>query len=144
MAGIFFTKVLPKLMKPGWSAAGFLSQSKWIFAPIFKWIASTPDVLNIVNLMNIWGLVFIGLGLIVGAFTRTASVAGILLVLLYYFCNPPFAGLYYSIPMEGNYLVINKNLVEVAGLILIAVTYSGRYLGFDRLIHKWISQKKAA
>ena len=73
-------------------------------------------------------------------FTRVASYAGLLLILLYYFCNPPFVGLFYSIPMEGSYMIVNKNLVEAAALLVIAVTGSGKYWGLDRLISKWLKK----
>ncbi len=136
----FLYEGIAKLMKSDWSAVGFLSQSKWIFSGLFKWIAANPTVLNVVNQMNIYGLILIGLGLIMGCFTRIASYAGILLILLYYFCNPPFAGLFYSIPMEGSYLIVNKNLVEAAGLLVVAVTGTGKYLGLDRLISKWFKK----
>jgi thiosulfate dehydrogenase [quinone] large subunit len=44
-------------------------------------------------------------------------------------------GYYYSIPAEGSYLVVNKNLVEAAALAVILVTGSGLAFGFDRIIH---------
>ena len=134
----FLYEGLAKLLKGNWSAAGYLSQSKWIFAPIFQWMADTPEVLSVVNQLNIWGLILIGLALMLGAFTRLASFAGILLILLYYFANPPFLGLYYSIPMEGNYLIVNKNLVEAAALFVVAVTGSGKFAGLDRLFTKML------
>jgi thiosulfate dehydrogenase [quinone] large subunit len=136
----FLYEGVAKMMKGSWSAIGFLSQSKWILAPMFKWIAANPTVLNIVNLMNIYGLIAIGLGLIMGCFTRIASYSGVLLILLYFFCNPPFVGLFYSIPMEGSYMMVNKNLVEAAALLVIAVTGSGKYLGLDHLISKWLKK----
>ena len=117
---------MAKLLKPGWSAAMFLTESKWIFAGIFKWMAANPTILTIVDQMNIWGLILIGLGLILGFWTRIASFAGMFLILLYYVCNPPLVGLYYSIPSEGNYLLINKNLVELAALIVISLLCSVR------------------
>ena len=46
---------------------------------------------------------------------RSPAPSGILLILLFYLCNPPFVGYFYSIPTEGSYLIVNKNLVEVAG-----------------------------
>ena len=36
----FLYEGVAKLMKGNWSSAGFLLQSKWIFAGIFKWMAS--------------------------------------------------------------------------------------------------------
>jgi thiosulfate dehydrogenase [quinone] large subunit len=137
----FLYEGVAKLIKGNWSAAGYLLQSKWIFAGVFKWMAGSPGLLNVVNLMNIWGLIAIGLALIVGCLTRIAAVAGMLLILLYYVCNPPLAGLYYSIAMEGNYLIVNKNLVEMAALFVVAVISTGQYAGIDRILHKWLKKK---
>ena len=132
----FLYEGVAKFMKPAWSASGYLMQSRGILEGVFKWIADTPGVLSIVNQMNIWGLMAVGLGLILGCFTRLAALAGIALILLYYVCNPLFVGFYYSIPMEGNYLIVNKNLVELAALVVIMVTTTGRYAGLDRILHK--------
>jgi thiosulfate dehydrogenase (quinone) large subunit len=92
-------------------------------------------VLANVNLLNKWGLTAIGLGLILGCFTRLAAASGLLVILLFYLCNPPFVGYFYSIPTEGSYLIVNKNLVELAALAVILVTNSGRAAGLDRIIH---------
>ena len=131
----FLYEGIAKLMKPGWSAAGFLLQSRGPFADLFHWMAADPDRLATINQMNMWGLTAIGLGLVLGCFTRLASAAGILIILLFYLCNPPFPGYFYSIPMEGSYVVVNKNLVELVGLAVILVTGSGRAAGLDRIIH---------
>jgi len=97
----FLYEGIAKLMKPNWSASSFLLQARGPLAGLFHWMANSPEILRYVNLMNIWGLILIGVGLILGCLTRTASGAGILLILLYYFCNPPFVGYFYSIPAEG-------------------------------------------
>jgi thiosulfate dehydrogenase [quinone] large subunit len=131
----FLYEGIAKLTKPSWSAAGFLLQSRGPFAGLFHWMAADPDRLAVVNQMNMWGLTAIGLGLVLGCFTRLASASGILIILLFYLCNPPFPGYFYSIPMEGSYVVVNKNLVELVGLVVILVTGSGRAAGLDRVIH---------
>jgi thiosulfate dehydrogenase [quinone] large subunit len=82
-----------------------------------------------------WGLVAVGLGLVLGCFTRLASLGGMLLILMFYLCNPPFVGYFYAIPTEGSYLVVNKNLVELAALAVLFLTRSGHVAGFDRIIH---------
>jgi thiosulfate dehydrogenase [quinone] large subunit len=140
----FLYEGVAKLMKPNWSAAGLLLQSRGPLADGFHWIANNPEVLRYVNLMNIWGLILIGAGLILGCFTRAASAAGLLLILLYYFCNPPFIGYFYSIPSEGNYLVINKNLVEAAALWVTLAVCSGRYYGMDLIVHKFLAGRRTA
>jgi thiosulfate dehydrogenase [quinone] large subunit len=131
----FLYEGLAKLTSPTWSAAGYLLQSRGPFSGLFRWMASDPERLATVNRLNEWGLTLIGLGLILGCFTRLASASGMLVIVLFYFANPPFVGYFYSIPMEGSYLIVNKNLVELAGLFVVLVTDSGRVVGLDRIIH---------
>jgi len=130
----FLYEGLSKLGSGSWSAKGFLSQSRGPLSGLFRWMASDPNVLGWVDKVNMWGLAAVGLGLILGCFTRSASAAGILAVLLFYFCNPPFVGYFYSVPTEGSYLVVNKNLVEAAALAVVFVTGSGRVAGLDRIL----------
>ena len=137
----FLYEGIAKLLKGNWSASGYLMQSRGFLSGIFRWIADTEPVLNVVNQLNMWGLTAIGLGLILGCFTRIASIAGMGLLLLFYLCNPLFVGLYYSIPMEGNYMIINKNLVEMAALFVILVTYSSQYVGIDRIIERRFNKR---
>jgi thiosulfate dehydrogenase [quinone] large subunit len=131
----FLYEGVAKLTAPSWSAAGFLSQARGPLAGVFKGLAANPAALEVVNPLNMWGLTLIGLGLVLGCFTRLASAAGILVLLLYYLCNPPFVGYFYSIPTEGGYLIVNKNLVDLAALLVILVTASGRAAGHHRIIH---------
>jgi thiosulfate dehydrogenase [quinone] large subunit len=131
----FLYEGLSKLQSPAWSAAGFLKQARGPAAGLFKWIAANPNVLPLVDQLTMWGLVAIGLGLMLGCFTRLASASGILLLLLFYLCNPPFVGYFYAIPSEGSYLIVNKNLVELGALVVVLLTPSGRFAGLDRLIH---------
>jgi len=139
----FLYEGIAKLLKPQWSAFSFLQQARGPLAGLFHWMAGNADVLGCVNLLNIWGLILIGTGLIVGCLTRTASTAGILLILLYYFCNPPFVGYFYSIPSEGSYLIVNKNLVEAAALLVALTTASGRFYGIDQIFHKLQAARRA-
>lgn len=88
-------------------------------------------MLSAVDFINQWGLAAIGFCLILGLFTRSAAFAGMLLVLLYYFAYPPFIGYENPLPAEGNYLVVNKNLIEAAALLVLALFPTGRALGLD-------------
>jgi len=124
-----------KLLNPEWSSIAFLSESKWIFAGIADWIISSPGVLNTVDFLNTWGLTAIGLGLILGLFTRTAAIAGTSLLGLYYLFNPSFIGMGTAVPLEGNYLLVNKNMIEAVMLLLIAVSPSARLFGLDTLFY---------
>jgi thiosulfate dehydrogenase [quinone] large subunit len=88
-----------------------------------------------------WGLTIVGLLLILGLFTRLASLAGMGFLLLFYVSTPPFVGYFYSIPSEGSYLIVNKNLVELCALAVILVTGSGRFAGLDRIVHRLIARR---
>ena len=129
----FLYEGLMKLVNPDWSAVGFLLDSQGIFSGLFYFLASNPDVLNVVDTLNIVGLILIGLGLILGSFTRLATIGGIVLLAFYYLSHPPFIGLKYALPMEGSYLVVNKNLIELVALCVLLVFPTGHMLGFDRL-----------
>ena len=140
----FLYEGLAKFMNANWSASAFLLQARGPLADIFHWIANSPEVLGYVDFANIWGLILIGLALILGFLTRTASVAGLLLIMLYYFCNPPFVGYFYSLPSEGSYLIVNKNLVEAAALFVTIALSGGRYYGFDQILHKLFARRARA
>ena len=55
-----------KLWNPNWSAAGYLMDSKGIFAGLFHALAANATVLQIVDFINVWGLILVGLGLMLG------------------------------------------------------------------------------
>jgi thiosulfate dehydrogenase [quinone] large subunit len=131
----FLYEGVAKLTSPSWSAAGYLKQARGPFANLFKWLASQPNLLANADLVTMWGLTLVGVFLILGLFTRLASFAGIGFIVLFYLCNPPLVGYFYSIPTEGSYLIVNKNLVELCALVVILVTGSGRFAGLDRLLH---------
>ena len=131
----FLYEGIAKITAPSWSAAGYLKQARGPFAGLFKSLAAQPDLLAYADLITMWGLTAVGVLLVLGLFTRLASLGGIGFILLFYLCNPPFVGYFYSIPTEGSYLIVNKNLVELGALIVILVSGSGRYAGLDRIVH---------
>jgi len=130
-----------KLLSPSWTSAGFLGESKWILSGFSHWIVSNASVLSTVDFLNTWGLIAIGLGLILGLFTRAAAISGAILLFVYYLNNPPLIGLEYSVPTEGSYLVVSKTLIESVALVVIAVFPSGMFAGLDMLVSRYINRK---
>jgi thiosulfate dehydrogenase [quinone] large subunit len=137
----FLYEGIAKLTAPSWSAAGYLKQARGPFADMFRSLAGNPNLLANADLITMWGLTLVGAFLILGLFTRLASLAGIGFILLFYLCNPPFVGYFYSIPTEGSYLIVNKNLVELCALVVILVTGSGRFAGLDRILHALFARR---
>jgi len=130
----FLYEGITKLFNPSWSSSAYLLESTWIFSGFFKAMATDHSLLQVVDFLNIWGLILIGLGLFLGFFTRTAAWSGALLLFLYYLARPPFTGLMEGSIAEGSYIWVNKNLIEMLVLILLAVIPAGWMYGLDNLI----------
>jgi len=130
----FLYEGMVKVLNPYWSSAGFLLETKGILSGLATSIAANPAALRVVDFLNMWGLIAIGLGLIAGCLTRIASISGIALLFFYYVFNPPFIGYTYSTPVEGSYIIVNKNLIEMCALFVLTIFPTGTIIGLDRLI----------
>ena len=74
----FLYEGIAKLTATSWSSVGYLRQARGPFAEQFKWLASQPNLLENADLITMWGLTLVGLCLILGLFTRLASLASFL------------------------------------------------------------------
>ncbi len=132
----FLYEGVAKLTNPYWTSAGYLQQSEGWFSEMFNDLANNQSALPLVDNLNQWGLVLIGLALLVGFFSRTAAVFGIVVLALYYVAAPPFPGLEYAMPAEGSYLIVNKILIELAALLVIVVFPTAHRVGLDRFFFR--------
>ncbi|UCG27061.1 MAG: DoxX family membrane protein [Bacteroidales bacterium] len=130
----FLYEGIAKLSNPDWSAIGFLLDSKGFLSGFFYGLANNSGILNVVDFLNIWGLILIGAGLILGSFTRISAIAGMVLLAFYYLSHPPFVGLTFAVPGEGSYLIVNKNLIEFFALAILVVFPTGHIIGLDRFV----------
>lgn len=137
----FLYEGIVKLTDGSWSSAPYLAGSKWIFAPIFNAMASSSAITTVVDLINIWGMILVGLGLITGLLVRLASGAGALMLFFYFVAYPPVPGYTAGVPVEGSYLWINKTLIEFFMLLVFAFAGSGYHFGLDRLVKRWKEEK---
>ena len=101
----------------------------------FVSIASNDRLLKFVDFLNEWGLLLIGLGLILGIFNKLSCYAGMIILALYYLSHPPFLGIEFAFPTEGNYLIVDKNLIELIALGTLALLPTSQFLGLDRLLY---------
>lgn len=123
MGWLLFYAGIIKILDPKWSAKGYIASAK-TFPGFYQWLAS-ENILPIINFLNEWGLVLIGVSLIVGFLTRWSSIFGALLMLLYYFpiLNFPFAG-------QFSYIV-DEHIIYALVFILFFVVDVGKYWGLD-------------
>lgn len=137
----FLYEGIAKLFTPGWSAQMYLMGSQWIFSDFFHWMAASPEAMKVIDFLNIWGLILIGLSLVTGWLVRWSSVAGAVLLLFYYVAYPPIPGHTFGTVAEGSYLWVNKTLVELFILLAFIVLPVEMFYGADRLVKRWKEEK---
>lgn len=131
----FLYEGLTKLLStPAWTAKTYLLGSVGPFDSVFQAMASHNGLLQVIDQLNIWGLLLIGLSLFIGLFSRPFKLFGIVLLLLYYIAYPPFTTLVINTPVEGNYWIVNKNLIEMAALFVLFMFPTSQITGLDRFI----------
>jgi len=140
----FLYEGIVKLLSPAWTAEYYLLGSNWIFAGLFHWMASSPYVLAVVDFLNVWGLILIGLSLFIGLFVRWSSIFGAVLLLFYFLAYPPILGHTLGVVAEGNYQWVDKNLIELVILIVFAFLPIAYSFGADRWIKRWKEERPSA
>lgn len=122
-----------KLFNPYWSSKAYLLTSEGFLQPFFVWLAGEP-LIGVVNVAIMALLVFVGLALLLGTLTRIAAIAGIVVLLMFYLAHPPLHGMSMG-PGSGNYWIVNYNLIEIAGLLVVYLFPTSRVFGLDVLRH---------
>ena len=132
----FLFEGLVKISNPNWTSYLYLMDSKGIFENVFIAMAENQQSLIIVDQMNIWGLILIGLFLMLGLFSKQATIAAITLLSLYYLSHAPLFGLNYAMPTTGSFWIVDKSLIEIFALAVLLVFPTSKEIGLDRLILK--------
>ena len=124
-----------KLTSEGWSACDFLANSNSFMAGLYHWLAAS-SLMPLVDLINIYGLILIGLALFAGILIRYAAASGVLLLLLYYFAYPPFGPSMMMQP-SNSLFIVNQTLIEAAVLLLFVFLRDPGYgIGYFLKFHR--------
>lgn len=130
-----FYQGLGKLRAVDWSAQGYLAAATGPFASLFHTIAEGPRLIAWADFLTIWGLMILGILLMVGLFTRIAALGGIFLLALFYLAAPPLASEGFTvISPEGAELYVNKTFLEALALLVVLSFPTGRMVGLDILL----------
>ncbi|GMV64206.1 MAG: DoxX family protein [Candidatus Omnitrophica bacterium] len=137
----FLSEGIGKIQSLTWSSAGYLTSSFGPFSYLFQEMLKEENAwfLHIADLMVTYGLIVAGACLLLGLFTRLGCVVGLMLLALFYVSMPPWEWT----PMPGtesNYLIVNKNIIEALGLLIILAFPTGRFAGLDALLYPLIGQ----
>lgn len=128
----FLYEGIVKLLNPNWSSVGYLMGAQGWFGGLFRGIGGSSSMVGIADFVTVWGMVFIGLALTLGFLLKPASILGMILLAMFYLAYPPFPGIESSAPVEGSYVIVNKNLIELFGLMTIMAFPTARYYGIER------------
>jgi thiosulfate dehydrogenase [quinone] large subunit len=115
------------------SSAGFIKAAT---GPLGRLARSVSDagLLPTLDKMIVFGLLAVGISLILGLVTRAGCVGAIALLALFYFTAIPTTGLPQD-HAEGTYLLVNKTLIEGLAVLALYAFDTGRIAGLDRLWH---------
>ncbi|MFO7370870.1 MAG: DoxX family membrane protein [Bacteroidales bacterium] len=122
----FLYEGLAKIVASAWSSSGYLLNTTGFLSDFYHWLAGSPALLKTVDVLNMYGLLLIGLALFLGVYIRIAAAAGTILLVLYYFAYPPFGNALLNIA-EGHWFIIDKLFIEA--LVLVFIFFS-REKGF--------------
>jgi len=132
----FLYEGLAKLFTPDWTSYGYLMDSKGLLASIFKMLTENQTVMSIVDAINIYGLILVGLSLILGCFNRIGYAGALALLTLYCLSHPAIIGANYIFRPEGSYLWVDKNLIMLGAVVVLMVFPTSRIIGLDRFIFR--------
>jgi len=136
----FLYEGLSKILQENWTASGFLLNTSGFFSGFYHGIASSPALLRISDILNMYVLLLIGIALFIGLFSRIASLAGAILLTLYYFAYPPFGNPLMNIS-EGHLFIVDKLFIESAALLFLFF-YPEKGFSIDTLIEIFRNQKR--
>ena len=113
------------------SSAGFIKGTTGPLGALAHWAAGA-GLLPVIDKLIMFGLLAVGLSLILGLVTRAGCIGAMLLLALFYFTAVPTTGLPQD-HAEGTYLLVNKTLIEGLAVLALYAFDTGRIAGLDRL-----------
>ena len=120
-----------------WSSAGYLRGATGPLAGTFNALGASSWVSTLDLLVPI-ALVLVGLSLILGLLTQVGCVGAMALLTTFYLSAIPTTGV--AEPrLEGAYLLVNKNLIELVAIAVVFAFGTGRIAGLDR----WWAQARS-
>ncbi|MFH1036530.1 MAG: DoxX family membrane protein [Patescibacteria group bacterium] len=120
------------LSNPENSAAGYIMNAK-TFTGFYHWLAS-PDIVPIITFISEWGLLLLGISLVLGIFVRLSSFLGAFMMLMFY-----FPVLQFPYPSATSFIV-DEHITYALVLIFLGAIGAGRAWGLDKLLAK-LNQK---
>ena len=126
---LFFYSGITKVLDPEWTASGYLIHAVPEgnpFADVWPVLAGMP----LVDVLFQFGLTLVGLGLILGAFTRWNAFWGSVMMLLVWAS---------SLPLEQG-IIVDEHIVYIAVLFGLAALRAGCVAGLDSYLESTVAK----
>ena len=114
-----------------WSSSGYLQGATGPFASVFQSLGQSSWI-GALDLSVALALVAVGVSLMLGLLTQVGCVGAMVLLTIFYVSAMPLSGLPEP-RMEGTYLLVNKNLIELVAVAVLFAFKTGRIAGLDLL-----------
>ena len=124
---IFIYSGMTKILNPQWSSVKYLQGAK-MFTGLFTWMTQ-PAVLPIINAINEWGQLLLGISLILGIAVRLSTTLGAIMMTLYYIALP------FPYPTPQNFIV-DMHVIYALVMIYLGAVRSGRVYGLENWCSK--------
>ena len=111
-----------------WSSAGYLKGATGPLADLFHSLGNAPWIGRL-DIVVAVALIAVGVSLLLGLFTQLGCLGAMALLVMFYVSAIPL-----GMPdarAEGTYLIVNKNLIELASVAVLFVFRTGRIAGLD-------------
>jgi thiosulfate dehydrogenase [quinone] large subunit len=127
MGFMFLYAGLTKVLDSSWSAEGYIKGAK-VLPQLFHYFLA-PGTLPAVNLLNEWGLVLLGVSLILGVFVRISAPLGAILMVLYYLAA-------FEMPKFGvsQSFFVDQHIIYIGALAVLAAFNAGKSWGLGNKI----------
>ncbi len=104
-------------------------------------ISEPPSKIREINHRTMWLLTILGAALMCGFMSRLSALGAAALLLLFYLPMPPWPGVPEP-PGPEHSLFVNKNLIEFVACLALAFLPTGRWIGVDAFIRRFIFRRK--
>lgn len=104
-------------------------------------VPASPTKISEINQMTIWSLIILGALMMAGLFSRLSALGAAGLLLMFYLPIPPWPGVPEA-PGPEHSLIVNKNLIECIACLALAFMPTGRWVGLDALVRRFIFFRK--
>ncbi len=119
---LFFYSGITKILNPEWTSLKYLQGAK-MFTGFFTWMTQ-PSILSVIDIMNEWGQLLLGISLILGIAVRLSTTLGAVLMALYY------SALSFPYPNPQSFIV-DTHIIYALVMIYLGAVRAGRVYGLE-------------